>query len=131
MVTDSVADMLTQLRNAGAAQRFSVSLAHSNLLENIAKTLAEAGYVDTVSVEDKAGKPQLVIGLAYHDNGTSRITRARRLSKPSRRSYVGVGEIPNVRAGVGDVVLSTPEGILTGDKARQQHVGGEVLFEIW
>lgn len=131
MVVDPVSDMLNRLRNAGAAQKLSVSLPQSNLLESIAKTLAEAGYIKSVSVEEVGGKEQLVIDLAYYDDGTSRINKTRRLSKLSRRSYVGVDEIPNVRAGTGDVILSTPAGILTGDKARQQHVGGEILFEIW
>lgn len=131
MVEDPVADMLTQLRNAGAAQKLSVTLSYSGLLENIAKTLLEAEYIKDVSVEEAEGKQSLVIDLAYEEDGTSQITHMRRLSRPARRSYVGVGEIPKVRGGFGDVVLSTPEGVLTGDKARQQHVGGEILFEIW
>lgn len=130
-MVDPVADMLTRLRNAGAAQQLTVSLPHSNLLESIAKVLEQESYVDSVSAEEVDGKKQLVIDLAYEDDGTSHIEHVRRLSGPSRRSYVGVGDIPKVRGGAGTVILSTPEGILTGDKARQQHVGGEVLFEIW
>jgi len=130
-MVDSVADMLTRLRNAGAAQQLSVSLPHSNLLESIAKVLMQEEYIEDVSVNDENGKLQLVIDLAYEDDGTSHIEHVRRLSRPSRRSYVGVGNIPKVRGGTGTVILSTPEGILTDDKARQQHVGGEVLFEIW
>lgn len=131
MVEDPVADMLTQLRNAGAAQKLSVTLPYSGLLENIAKTLLEAEYIKDVSVEEADGKQSLVIDLAYEEDGTPQITHMRRLSRPARRSYVGVDEIPKIRGGFGDVVLSTPEGVLTGDKARQQHVGGEILFEIW
>lgn len=130
-MVDPIADMLTRLRNGGAAQKLSVSLPHSNLLESIAKSLQNAEYIKAVSVDEDDGKPQLVMELSYDDDGVSKIEHIRRLSGPSRRSYVGVGEIPKVRGGHGDVVLSTPEGILTGDKARQQHVGGELLFEIW
>ena len=127
-MVDPIADMLTQLRNAGAAQKLSINIAHSNVLEDVANTLAESGYVENVSVADGG---TLEINLAYHDDGTHQITHVRRISKPSRRMYAGVSEIPDVRGGHGDIVLSTPEGVLTGDKARQQHVGGEILFEIW
>lgn len=130
-MVDPVADMLTRLRNGGAAQKLSITLPHSNLLESIAKVLAETEYINAVSVDDADGKPQLELELSYDDEGVSKIEHVRRLSGPSRRSYVGVGDIPRVRGGHGDVILSTPEGILTGDKARQQHVGGELLFEIW
>ncbi|MEX2514641.1 MAG: 30S ribosomal protein S8 [Candidatus Paceibacterota bacterium] len=130
-MVDPIADMLTRLRNAAAAQKLSISLPHSKLLESIAKVLVEESFVERVSVEEEDGKKQLVIDLAYEDDGTSHIEHVRRVSGPSRRSYVGLKEIPQVRGGAGDVILSTPEGILTGDKARQQHVGGEVLFEIW
>lgn len=130
MVEDPVADMLTRLRNAAAAHKLSVKLPYSGQLENIAQTLLEAEYIDGVSVEEDNHR-KLVIDLAYDEDGTPHISHTRRLSRPARRSYVGVDEIPTVRAGFGDVVLSTPAGILTGDKARQQHVGGEILFEIW
>lgn len=130
-MVDPIADMLTRIRNAGAAQKLSISLPHSNQLEGIAKALHREEYVESVSVEEDGNKKNLVIDIAYQDDGTAKIEHLRRLSGPSRRSYVGVSEIPQVRGGAGDVVLSTPEGILTGDKARQQHVGGEVLFEIW
>jgi small subunit ribosomal protein S8 len=131
-MVDPVADMLTRLRNGGAAQKLSVSLPHSNQLERIAKTLAEAEYIDGFSIEKLEGaQDQLVIEPAYHDDSTPQIEHLKRLSRPARRSYIGVAEIPTVRNGHGDVVLSTPAGVLTGDKARQQHVGGEILFEIW
>lgn len=130
-MVDPVADMITRLRNGGAAQKLSISLPHSNLLESIAKVLKETEYIKDLSVNGEEAKPQLVLELSYDNEGVSKIEHVRRLSGPSRRSYVGVGEIPRVRGGHGDVVLSTPEGILTGDKARQQHVGGELLFEIW
>lgn len=130
MVEDPVGDMLARLRNAAAAQKLSVTLPHSGVLEDIAETLVEAGYVEAADVEEGDSK-QLVIDLAYHEDGTPQISHMERLSRPARRSYVGVSDIPDVRNGFGDVVLSTPEGVLTGEKARQQHVGGEILFEIW
>lgn len=130
MVEDPVGDMLARLRNAAAAQKLSVTLPHSGILEDIAETLVKAGYVEAADVEEDNNK-QLIIDLAYHEDGTPQISHMERLSRPARRSYVGVGDIPDVRNGFGDVVLSTPEGVLTGEKARQQHVGGEILFEIW
>lgn len=130
MVEDPVADMLTRIRNGAAANKLSVVVPYSGLLEEVGQILREAGYIDDVSVEETENK-QIIIDLAYHDDGTPQISHTRRLSRPARRSYVGVADIPNVRGGHGDVVLSTPEGVLTGDKARQQHVGGEILFEIW
>lgn len=131
MVEDPVADMLTRLRNAAAAQKLTVSMPYSGQLEDIAETLVDAEYVKAASVEEGDKEDQLVVELSYDEDGTPRISHTERLSRPARRSYVGVSEIPDVRGGFGDVVLSTPEGVLTGEKARQQHVGGEILFEIW
>ncbi len=130
MVEDPVADLLARIRNGAAAKKLSITLPHSNFLEDIASVLAEEGYVSEVSTEENDHK-KLVVDLAYTDDGASMISHTERLSRPARRRYLGVSEIPDVRGGRGAVILSTPEGVLTGDKARQQHVGGEVLFEIW
>lgn len=131
MVEDPVADMLARIENGLEAQNLSVQMPHSNLRENIAHVLAETGFVDAVSVQERDGHTTLEIALAYEADGTPQIRHARRISRPARRWYVGHDEIPNVRGDYGKVVLSTPEGVLTGEKARQQHVGGELLFEIW
>lgn len=130
MVEDPVADLLARIRNGAAAKKLSITLPHSDFLEDIASVLAQEGYVSEVSVEEEDHK-NLVIDLAYSEDGTPAISHSERLSRPARRRYLGVSEIPDIRGGRGTVVLSTPKGVLTGDKARQQHVGGEVLFEIW
>lgn len=133
MVEDPVADFLTRLQNAHGAKELVVKAPYSNLLEAISAVLEETGYISSFTVvgDDESGHKQLVVDLAYTDDGTPHISHTRRISKPSRRRYVKVSDIPDIRAGRGDVVLSTPQGVLSGDKARQQHVGGEVLFEIW
>jgi small subunit ribosomal protein S8 len=130
MVEDPVADMLARIDNAAAAKQLSVSMPHSNLLENIADVLSENNFISDYEVVSDEHK-QLVVEPAYTDEGEHEIRHSRRISKPARRAYVGHDEIPDVRGDYGIVVLSTPEGVVTGEKARQQHVGGELLFEMW
>lgn len=130
MVEDPVGDMLARIQNGAAAKKLSVSLPYSSLLENIADVLKQTEFIKDYSVnEDQADG--LKIQLAYTEDGEPKIRHTERISRPARRRYVGHDEIPDVRGNYGAVVLSTPKGILTGDKARQQHVGGELLFEIW
>lgn len=130
MVEDSVGDMLARVDNAAAAKQLEVSMPHSNLLENIADVLAETGFISGYEVVADEHK-QLVIEPAYTEDGEHEIRHSRRISRPARRVYVGHDEIPDVRGQYGIVVLSTPEGVVTGETARQQHVGGELMFEIW
>lgn len=124
--------MIITIKNGAAVKKASVTIPFSKFKNAIAKSLLDAGYVSGYSKQDrKKGGPLLQIDLAYKASGKSAITDVKRLSKLSRRFYVGVKEIPQVREGFGHVFLSTPKGILTGMKAKEEMVGGELLFKIW
>lgn len=131
MMTDSVADMLTRIRNAGIAGQKETTCPSTRLKLAVAKVLRDEGFIEAVSVEANAGKPQLRIELRFGRDGKMIIDGMRRVSKPSRRVYVGVKEIPKVRNGLGIAVLSTPKGVLSDDAAREQNVGGELMCEVW
>lgn len=126
MVTDPIADLLVRLQNASRVGKTSVSLPFSRLKMAVADVLSKEGYI---GAPDKK-QYSIVIPLSYK-NGHPAITGMKRISKPSRRMYMGVRDVRPVRAGHGLVVLSTPKGIMTGAQARAARVGGEVLFEIW
>jgi small subunit ribosomal protein S8 len=133
-MTDSLADMLTRLRNATQAGHRRVEIPASNLKLAIARLLEAQGYVSRV--EKVASGPQgvLRISLKYFERDGRRtgvIEGARRVSRPGRRIYAGKDEIPKVCGGYGISILSTNEGILTGHQCRQRGIGGEVLCEIW
>lgn len=124
MITDPISDMLTRLRNGNRVGRETVSVPYSRLKEQIAEVLLKGGYVKTVAKRGKKIKKVLIIELL-------RLNGAKRISKPSRRIYVKAKEIVPFRQGSGDVVLSTPKGILTAKEAKKEKVGGEALFSIW
>lgn len=127
MVTDPIADFLIRVRNAGLAQKEVVAIPASKMTAAVATVLEKEGYV--AGIAKKKGGP-MTITLAYK-NGRPVISGSKRISKPSRRMYMGVREVRPVKRGHGLLVLSTPKGIMTGKEAREQRVGGEVLFEIW
>jgi small subunit ribosomal protein S8 len=131
MMTDPVADLLARIRNAGQAGHAETTCPSSKMKLAVAKVLVEAGYLDTVQVESLEGKPQLRIGLRYTHDRKLIIDGMRRISKPSRRVYVGTGQIPKVRNGLGIAVLSTAKGVLSDSAAREANVGGEVVCEVW
>ena len=131
MMTDPVADMLTRIRNAGTAGSNQIRCPASRLKHSVARVLKEAGYLSEVRLEDESGKPKLVIGIRFRDDGDPLIDGLRRVSRPSRRIYVGKDKVPKVRNGLGMAVLSTSRGVLSGDNAREAQVGGEVLCEVW
>ena len=132
MMTDPVSDMLTRIRNAGRAGHADVVCPASNLKLAIANVLIQEGYLDGVSEEtDDAGHPALRILLRYTDSGDLIIDGMRRISRPSRRVYVGSKAIPKVRNGLGVAVLSTPKGVLSDTTAREENVGGEIMCEVW
>ncbi|HEY4502463.1 MAG TPA: 30S ribosomal protein S8 [Candidatus Paceibacterota bacterium] len=130
MVNDPVADFITQLKNAAAVKKASVSVPYSKLKHAVATKLAEGGYVQTISKRGKKARKLLEVEIRY-DNGSSRIKGVDRVSKPGRRIYMSVSSIQPVRFGKGSLILSTPKGIMTGEEAKKEHVGGEVLFKIW
>lgn len=130
MVTDPIGDLLIRLQNASRVQHTHASMPYSALKAAVAEVLARAGYVGEVKEKGKTSR-QLEVELKYAAGGRPAIAGAKRISKPSRRMYLGVHEIRPVKRGHGLLVLSTPQGILSGKEARQKKVGGEALFEIW
>ncbi|MCK9352299.1 MAG: 30S ribosomal protein S8 [Candidatus Paceibacterota bacterium] len=130
MVTDPIGDMLAQIRNAGAAKKASLSLPFSKLRFAVATALLKEGYIASVTKKGKKVVKLMEIGLIFVD-GKPRVSGTTRLSKPSRRMYYGVDDIKAVRHGYGLLMLSTPDGIMSGSEARKKKVGGEALFKIW
>ena len=127
MVNDPIADFLVRLSNASAVRHERVLVPFSKMKDAIAQVLSKEGYVGEVK---KSATGALRVELLY-TNGRPAVSGFNRLSKPSRRLYTGVHDIQPVKNGKGLLVLSTPAGILTGNEARKQKVGGETLFEIW
>lgn len=125
-MTDPIADMLTRIRNAHMALHKEVSVPRSKMKESIAAILQQEGYVNDVKVEEK----DIKISLKYH-KGQPAIAGLKRISKPGRRVYVGSLHIPQVQNGLGICILSTSTGVMEGNNARDNKVGGELLCEIW
>jgi small subunit ribosomal protein S8 len=135
-ITDPISDMLTRIRNAMMAGHPTVALPSSKIKESIAKILQEEGYIAAFETVDGkvANSKVLRIQLKYIGERRERrpvITGLERVSRPGRRVYTGKQEIPWVLSGIGIAILSTPKGVMTGQRARQLGVGGEVLCKIW
>jgi small subunit ribosomal protein S8 len=130
MMTDPIADMLTRIRNAAAAQHEQTTLPSSNLKVQLAEILKQEGFIDDYRVEDGVQK-SLTIFLKYGRDRQSAFVGMRRASRPGRRFYVGHRDIPRVQNGMGVSILSTSVGIMTDRDARDKRVGGEVLCEVW
>lgn len=130
MVSDSIGDLIIQLKNAGNAGKNLVTIPYSELKFEVAEKLADAGYVKSVSKRGKKVKKYLDIELQYQ-NKKPKIKGVNRISKPGRRIYKKTSEIFPIKYGKGTLILSTPNGILTGEEARKKKVGGEALFAIW
>jgi small subunit ribosomal protein S8 len=128
-MSDPISDMLTRLRNAGAAQLPTIELPHSRIKESMAKILKSEGYVADVAVEGET-KKKIKIRLKFNGK-KSVIEGLKRVSKPGLRRYVGSTEIPRVRGGLGVAIVSTSEGLLTDVQARKKNLGGELLCYIW
>jgi len=129
--TDPIADMLTRMRNAIAVNKHEISLPHSNIKESVAKILKENNFIDNVTVEgDKSGFKELKITI-NSEGSNSRITAINRMSTPGRRMYTKSAEIPVIKRGRGIVVISTSKGIMSGDTARKQSLGGELICKIY
>ncbi len=135
-VSDPIADMLTRIRNAIMMGHSMVAMPSSNLKVAIAKILKEEGYISSYEVVDgeRPGHKVLRIRLKYVGERRERksvITGLERVSRPGRRVYAGKGDIPWVLSGMGVAIISTPKGVMTGQRARQLGVGGEVLCKVW
>ncbi len=135
-ITDPIADMLTRIRNAMMAGHTTVAMPSSKLKVSIAKILKDEGFISSYEVVDgtAAGQKVLRVRLKYIGERRERkpvINGLQRVSRPGRRVYTGKREIPWVLSGMGIAIISTPKGVMTGQRARQLGVGGEVLCKVW
>ena len=133
MMTDPIADMLTRLRNANKALHKTVSMPSSKLKEEIAKLLAAEGYVDGFDVAAADVGKEITIRLKYTGKGNRErvIQGITRISSPGRRIYKGADGLPRSQGGLGTVVVSTSQGLLTDREARKRRLGGELMCEVW
>ena len=130
-VTDSVADMLTRIRNANAAKHDTVEVPASNMKKAIAQILVDEGYIKSFTVEEDGKQGIITITLKYGPNKSPVITGLRRVSKPGLRIYTSCEDMPKVMKGLGVAILSTPKGVMTDKEARKANVGGEVLCKVF
>ena len=130
-ITDTIADMLTRIRNASSAKHDSVDIPASNVKKAIAQILLDEGYIASFTVEEDGKQGVIHITLKYGQNKSQIITGIRRVSKPGLRIYTNVEDMPRVMKGLGIAILSTSKGIMTDKEARKANVGGEVLAFVW
>lgn len=130
-MTDPIADMLTRIRNAIAAKHSRVDIPGSKLKMEIARILKEEGYINNYVTKGEGVKNSIRIFLRYDAKGASSITHLERVSRPGRRVYVGATDIPRVLGGYGVNIVSTSKGLMSGKKARQENMGGEILAQIY
>ncbi|MBV9943850.1 MAG: 30S ribosomal protein S8 [Solirubrobacterales bacterium] len=133
-MTDPIADLLTRIRNAAAAQHHDVTIPSSKLGGEIARILREQGYIEDYEVRDgDPGRPgqELTITLKYTQARKPVISGLRRVSRPGQRTYVDHAHIPRVQGGMGTAIISTSKGVMTGHEARIAGVGGEVVAQVW
>ena len=130
-ITDPVADMLTRIRNANSAKHDTVDVPASNLKKAIAQILLDEGYIKAFNVVDNGNQGIIHITLKYLAKKEQVISGLKRVSKPGLRIYAGAGEIPYVLKGLGIAIISTSKGVMTDKKARELHIGGEVLAFVW
>jgi small subunit ribosomal protein S8 len=130
MITDPIADFIVRIKNAGDAGKDTVLVPYSRLKESIATVLEKQGFLKSVTKKGKKVNKFLEIGLIYNGN-TPKVQGVLRVSHLSKRVYQKARDIRSFRSGFGNIILSTPKGILTDVEARKHNVGGEVLFKIW
>jgi small subunit ribosomal protein S8 len=130
-ITDTIADLLTRIRNASSAKHESVDIPASNMKRSIAKILLDEGYIREIEEIDDGKQGIIRVVLKYTGNKQNVITGITRISKPGLRVYAAKDEIPKVLGGLGIAVLSTSKGIMTDRSARKEGVGGEVLAFVW
>ena len=130
VVTDTIADMLTRIRNANKMRYEEVRVPSSNIKNEIARILKEEGFIEDFKIEDENTQGTIVLTLKYK-NKERVITGLRRISKPGLRVYCKSDEIPKVLNGLGIAIISTSKGIMTDKQARKENIGGEVLAYIW
>ena len=130
-ITDPIADMLTRIRNANNAKHDTVDVPTSNMKKSISQILLEEGYIKNFQLIDNGTQGVIRVTLKYGAGKEKVISGLRRVSKPGLRVYAGADELPKVLRGLGIAIVSTSKGVMTDKKAREAHVGGEVLAFIW
>ena len=131
VVTDTIADMLTRIRNANGMRYEEVSVPASKIKESIAKILKDEGFIKNYKVVKEGAQGTILLTLKYTDKKERVITGLKRISKPGLRVYAKNDEIPKVLNGLGIAIISTPKGVMTDKLARKNNVGGEVIAYIW
>ena len=130
-ITDSIADILTRIRNANTAKHATVDVPASNMKKAIAQILVDEGYIKSYQIIDDGKQGIIRITLKYGENKSQVITGLRRVSKPGLRIYSSCEDMPKVMKGLGIAIISTSKGIMTDKQAKKLHVGGEVLAFVW
>ncbi|MBD3249986.1 MAG: 30S ribosomal protein S8 [Candidatus Pacebacteria bacterium] len=130
LITDPIGDMLTRIKNAQLARKKQVVIPHSKMKTAIAQKMVENNYIKSFEVVEKKPQSEIVVELRYVDSLPA-ITGLKRVSKPGRRLYSKVTQIPSTLGGYGMTIVSTSKGILTDKEARQQSVGGELICQVW
>ena len=131
VVSDTIADMLTRIRNANQMRYEEVKVPASNIKKEIARILKEEGFIKDYKIENDDAQGTIVVTLKYTDKKERVITGLKRISKPGLRVYANKDEIPKVLNGLGIAIISTSKGIMTDKEARKENIGGEVLAYIW
>lgn len=130
VITDPISDFLTRWKNSSNARQEQFAAPYSKIKAEIARLLQEEGYIWGYEMNPNEGKPQIVVKNKFQGR-TPVLNNLRRMSKPGRRMYIGVTEVPRVLNGMGISILSTPKGLMTGGQAKKQNVGGELLAIVW
>ena len=130
-ITDSIADLLTRIRNANSAKHETVDIPASNIKKAIMQILVDEGYIKSFTVIEDGKQGMIKATLKYGEGKTPIITGLRRVSKPGLRIYSNVEDMPKVMKGLGIAIVSTSKGVMTDRQARKENVGGEVLAFIW
>ena len=131
LTTDPIADMLTRIRNANHAKHAQCDIPASKVKEQIAKVLKGEGFIKDYQVLNTGVQGVIRITLKYTNDRKDVIGGLKRISRPGLRKYSGADGIPTIYGGMGTVIVSTPQGIMTGRKAKKQNVGGEILAYVW
>ncbi|MBU1126595.1 MAG: 30S ribosomal protein S8 [Patescibacteria group bacterium] len=131
MMTDPISDMLTRIRNAAMVKKTKVELPMSKIKYAIAKILEAEGYLEGVEAFEEAGKPMLRFRVKYDEARRSKVSSLKRISTPGRRVYMKADELPRVLSGFGLAIISTPNGLMTGNEARKRRLGGEIICEVF
>ena len=130
-ITDTIADLLTRIRNASSAKHETVEIPASNMKKAIAQILFDEGYIKKFVVLDDGKQGIIKVFLKYQENKKPTITGLKRVSKPGLRIYSDVEDMPKVLKGLGIAIISTSKGVMTDRRARRENVGGEVLAFVW